>query len=306
MTSLPSKKSQNVQRYTLQFIQELSRQITSVLSPEVMTHLQEIKQNNRFIRRTTAPIKLQYQLKRGMSSESWRNEDETSEIVRASPEEDFTDKLNGQLNKLSDSNFKKITQKIFTLISNKDNLGFCDCAIDLIFQKSITQHLFCHLYAKLTSMMESVYGEGFKEQLMQRIDHFYESNISTTFNTASSTYDEMCDLNAKKEQLLGIFIYIGCLFNCNAVTKDLTLKYYHILNELIQNEESKESLEKYVDCVCTLVKQIGKKLESAMTADEFRTLCIEPMETIRTNTKKFSFKARFKVMDLLDLHKNGW
>lgn len=293
-----------VQRYTLQFIETLSQKITSILAPDIMAHLKEIKQNNKFVRRTTAPVKLQYKLHSDMEK-SWRNDDE-EDIVRISPREEFSEKLNGQLNKLSESNFDTISGKIHAMISDKDNLEFSDCIIDLIFQKSITQHLYSALYAKLISMMETVYGTGFKTQLMQRIDHFYEDTISTTFNTSTSTYEEMCELNAKKEQLLGIFIFIGCLYNCNSVNKDLTLKYYHILIKLIDSEDSKDTLEKYIDCVCTLVKEIGKKLEGELGKEEFGKLCIAPMNTFRLNTKKFSFKARFKVMDILDLNKKGW
>ena len=208
----------SIRRYTPDFITQLCNSITSELSPEIVQNLLEIKLNNKFIRRRT-PIKLEYCLNthigpgaarahkaRGSASTSttWRNDKEDSEEQRAiSAEAKFTDKVNGELNKLSESNFSTIEAVLSDYIQSTDQ--YIDIVIDVLFQKSISQHIYSHLYAKMTRMFLAVYGDIFKTKLITKVDTFYEDNISTIFSEPAN-YDELCAMNLKKNKNCSEFL----------------------------------------------------------------------------------------------------
>ena len=136
----------SIRRYTPEFITQLSNSITSELSPEIVQNLLEIKLNNKFIRRRT-PIKLEYQLnthlgpgaalknaRNASNSSTWRNdtvEEEGSSVVA---EVKFTDKINGELNKLSESNFSTIESGLHDYIQSTDQ--YIDIVIEVLFEKS--------------------------------------------------------------------------------------------------------------------------------------------------------------------------
>lgn len=290
-----------VKRYTPDFISGLCDSIKSELSPEIIQNLLEIKENNRFIRRNT-PIKLEYTLDKTLAN-TWRNEKKNDSEVPDSIK--FSEKINSELNKISESNYNKILKSIEKIIILEENKDYENIIIDTVFNKSINQHMFSHLYAKMTNLFEKVYGESFKHKLIERVHEFYDKNISETF-TNSTNYEELCNLNEKKQKLLGIFIFIGGLYINSIIDKSVVLKYYSILINFINQDDTSDNLEKYIDCVCTLTSNIGIKLEKELDEDTFKEIFTLQMENIKNNTKKFSFKSRFKIMDLIDLKTNNW
>lgn len=302
----------SIRRYTPAFITQLSNSITTELSPEIVENLLEIKINNKFIRRRT-PIKLEYCLtthigpgaQKGCASTSdtWRGDMNSEADTGSSAKVKFTDRVNGELNKLSESNFSTIESVLHDYIQSTDQ--YMDIVIDVLFEKSISQHIFSHLYAKMTRMFLSVYGEVFKTKLIEKVELFYEDNISTIFS-ATATYDELCDMNMKKKKVLGIFIFIGGLYNCQIIDSSMIVKYYQILTNFVDSETSKDNNEKYVDCLCTLVANIGHRLEAELGTKQFKKAFMDQLQVYGKDRKKLSTKSRFKLMDLFDLQKNQW
>ena len=65
------------------------------------------------------------------------------------------------------------------------------------------------------------------------------------------------------------------------------------------------NLEKYVECICTLITTIGSKLESSLE-DKFDEIIVKKLKEITSNRKKFKPRTRFMIMDLFDLRSNNW
>jgi len=291
--------------YEPETIQCIGSNITATLAKEVIDSLMEIKINNRFIRRRS-PIKLKYTMNKSVAA-TWRNEKENKDAV--SDENRFSEKLNTELNKLSESNFEIIKDALKSILqSNSDEL-YRDLAIESLFSKSINETTYSFLYAKLLDMIIDVYGQDVKKMILDRVESFYSENIDKKFATTDPniTYDKLCELNKEKSKLLGSFTFIGGLYANNIVDFNLVIKYYDILVNTILNVEinEQETLDKYVECLSTLLNSIGKKLENQL-GEQFDEKIMNNIREIVANKAKFKPRTRFMVMDIIDNQKRGW
>ena len=117
----------------------------------------------------------------------------------------------------------------------------------------------------------------------------------------------MCKLNKEKAKLLGSFTFIGGLYANNVVDINLVLKYFDILVNTILNVEigEQETLDKYVECLSTLLNSIGRKLEDELS-DTFDEKIMSNLRDMVGNKKKFKPRTRFMIMDIIDNQKKGW
>ena len=84
------------------------------------------------------------------------------------------------------------------------------------------------------------------------------------------------------------------------------MKYFNILlKSSLNTDDDPVNLENYIECMITLITNIGKKLESELNED-FDKLIINNLKLISQNKEKYKPRTRFLVMDLLDLRKNKW
>ena len=85
---------------------------------------------------------------------NWRN-------YRDEKSQDTSKKIKLELNKLSGSNFKPISEKILLLLEkSEDNLGLC---IDLLFDRALLQIKFCEYYAGLADYLNK--SSDFKDKV---------------------------------------------------------------------------------------------------------------------------------------------
>ena len=296
------QNQQNVSysRYSPEFIRELGAQISAELNQDIIENLKEIKVNNKFIRRKS-PIKLKYTMET-TTANIWRNEE-------ISGEQKFIENINSNLNKLSETNYGKIETEIITLIT--DNIGdnFRNLILEQIFIKSVSEKSYSTLYAKLINMLVEHYSDTFKEDVLIKTEEFYKTNIEKKFSLKDITdinYDELCQLNKDKSNLLGIFTFIGSLYQENIVNSPIIIKYIDVLfNASIDADQIDDDIDKYIECLITLITIIGYKLENELP-DQFDELIIKRLEIIKNDKIKYKSRIRFSVMDLFDLRKKGW
>lgn len=292
----------NYIRYTPEFIENLSQTIDTELSHDIVLNLLEIKQNNKFIKKRS-PIKLKYTMKTNLA-EIWRNEKIDESL---SNENKFIEEINGNLNKLSDGNYDLIETKMHNLIINNKN-DYKELLIDIFFKKSISEKTFTSLYAKLCLLFIKIYGDSFKMSILEKVKNIYDEKINVNF---SNDYDEdnyeiFCERNKEKSKLLGIFTFIGSLYEYNIIEYHFVMKYFNILlKSSLNTDDDPVNLENYIECMITLITNIGKKLESELNED-FDKLIINNLKLISQNKEKYKPRTRFLVMDLLDLRKNKW
>ena len=291
--------------YDPETIQCIGSNITAILEKEVIESLMEIKINNRFIRRRS-PIKLKYTMNKSVAA-TWRNEKENKDSV--SDENRFTEELNTELNKLSESNFEIIKDTLKSILEKNPGELFRNLAIDNLFNKSINETTYSFLYAKLVDMIIEVYGEDVKMMILDRVESFYSENIDKKFvtNDPNISYEELCKLNKEKAKLLGSFTFIGGLYANDVVDVNLVLKYFDILVNTIINVEisEQETLDKYVECLSTLLNSIGNKLEDELS-ETFDEKIMSNLRDMVGNKKKFKPRTRFMIMDIIDNQKKGW
>jgi hypothetical protein len=235
---------------------------------------------------------------------TWRKEKENIEV---SPMDKFVEGINSELNKLSASNFKDISDSLLQVIQTKVDDDFRDLALETLFSKAINEANFSDLYARILEIFIDTYGEIFKNLLIQKVEQYYRENISKTFGNINEKidYDTLCKINKEKGQMLGSFTFIGSLYKYRYVGSDLVLKYLDTLMNSISGLTDEAEIEKYVECSCTLVTKIGKNLEQEMGKDDFNSKVMESMKVISKN-KIIKPRVRFMIMDVLDLKGNNW
>lgn len=294
----------NIVRYSPSFIKELSESITSILDVDIINNLLEIKNNNKFIRRKS-PIKLRYVIDKSVSNK-WRKEK-----LENDDREDmdiYLENLNKNLNKMTESNFNNVKDNVLELINSSEHKDtYMEVTLNTIFNKCLLEYLYANLYANLLKILVDIYDDNvFIELILKKTNSFYNDNICKTFNVENNlNYDELCTLNKEKSKLLGSFILIGCLYKNDIIDYDLVMKYCNLLFEnSLYSDDKPETLEKYVECLCTLMENIQTKLKNKL-GDIFQKEIIGKLEMIQKDKSRFKSRIRFKVMDLIELCKKN-
>lgn len=282
--------------YSIEDILKIGENITAILNEDIINKLLEIKQNNRFIKKTS-PIKLQYVMKVTVANK-WRQEKINNEL---SIIDQFKENINSNLNKISEKNFEIIKNNIIKLIDS-ENKEYRDILLELIFVKTISESQFSNIYVKLIKEFNKIYGISFKKILFTKINNFYNENISLNLNTQNVSYNKLCEINKLKLKLIGIFIFISEFYKQNIIKLDIIIKYVNIL---LENINTSDNYEKYIECFSELIINIGEKIENE-NKKYFQSEIISKIEKIINNKKKYNSRCRFKLLDLIDLYKNNW
>jgi len=287
--------------YTPQFIEEIAQNIQTELSPDIILNLLEIKQNNKFIKKRS-PIKLKYTMKTSIA-ETWRNEKLEQTI---SDEDKFIEELNGNLNKLSEGNYNIIKEEIKKLVLENKN-KYKDLLLDLIFKKSISEKTYTSLYAKLLGIFIEIYGNNFKDCILEKTEEFYKEKININVLNDNNNYDKLCENNKQKSKILGIFTFLGGLYENKIIEYSIIMKYFNILLESSLNVSNDSiNIENYVECIVTLITKIGYKLELELEKENFDKLIMDNLIKISKDNKNYKARTRFIIMDLIDLRINKW
>lgn len=291
--------------YTPDEIRLIGQYITELLDIETINSLKEIKENNLFIRRKS-PVKLKYTLPESVAVQ-WRKE---KEIGNQLNELDlFKEKLNSNLNKISNSNFEIIKNNIENLINtNNKSLEYQNACLEIIFDKSINESNFGKLYSRVCDFIIEIYGENFRNLIIDKCNDFYKNNIVRVFNSEqfkNVNYEELCNLNKEKSKLIGSFIFMGGLYNNSIINYDFIINYFNILIDSLFDKSNENDYEKYIECLVNFTENIGKKMEEEL-GEDFKTVVLDKLLEIKNNRSKFKPRSRFLIMDLIDLHSKNW
>jgi len=134
--------SNDIIRYTIEQINLIESKIDTVLDDEIIQKLLEIKQNNRFLKKTT-PVRLKY----SMITET-ANKWKEAKLDNTREEEHFRESINLNLNKVSIKFYDSIVEKILASIYEYGLDKSKDIILDLIFSKSINEKQYANLYCK--------------------------------------------------------------------------------------------------------------------------------------------------------------
>lgn len=213
-----------------------------------------------------------------------KNNDDQSEI--------FKQDINGYLNKLSLGNFEQLYPKINELMEKYDTW---DYFIELLFNKSIIQPIFCPIYVKLLNKMNK--NELIMELLENKIKS-YEDILSNNQikDNADLNYDEFCQNNRNKIIKGGYSQFIGELYMFELCKYKTILTNINLFVKNIENND--DTIEDNIICLDNLTRTI----KDAMNIHDRDNLNKSINSIIKSNNS-MSKRLKFKLMDLVDIIK---
>lgn len=214
-------------------------------------------------------------------------------------------KIVADLNKLSESNYKAILEKIqslFSRISDEQK----PWVLRLIVENSTKQHMFARGYMQmfhdLTTPSKETQEMG--KLILKEIVSAHESTITNTLSNGES-YDDFCEANKIKVSRIGLSVVIGEACNLNmippSVVGEHALKLLKMMDTIRESasEHSRVEVENQTECVLQYFRTISK---TKLTRDGFQN-CIKGFDSLletEKKDKKLNPKARFALMDFVD------
>jgi hypothetical protein len=199
------------------------------------------------------------------------------------------------LNKLSQQNYKKISEQIIKHLDKNNIKRF----VDLVLEKCQRQSIFLDLYI---DMLYDIYNKHFNEMrqiihetLLSYInDYMKQRDFMTDFELDSEDYDTFCNNVDNKKQIIGkhktILAVVMRILKCNMVDD-----YFKVMfDEIITMDEKSHTLhdherhELMLDILADFVK-----------ADIKYRAFVEKYYSNNTHVlNNYTSKAKFKVMDI--------
>ncbi|XP_060860797.1 eukaryotic translation initiation factor 4 gamma 3-like [Metopolophium dirhodum] len=244
------------------------------------------------------------------------------EVVKTKNEEE---QKNDEVYKSVRSILNKITPDNMSLLTDHfkalpiDTIERLEKTIDLVFKKAIEEQHFVPLYSSLCSAMQSVHVKSkdgktisFKKLIISKCQSLFELDKAQEMNSAKKrTEINSCKDSEKKKELqlefeenekklrkrsVGNCRFIGELFKQKILTPNIML--YCIMNLVTKH------VEEPLECLCNLLKTVGKELEQSYNLDEtFNKL---KGLASRDTKSKIPSRIKFMIQDVIDLRRDEW
>ena len=222
-----------------------------------------------------------------------------SHVLKATDEEDQKrKKIIGFLNKITTKNIETLSDSIKENLYDSNSAKFL---IDQIFKNAIFQPKNCTVYVdlclKLSEHILSKYDITIDDIIIEKCNSYLEelSEISIVDNN----YDEFCENVKKKICNLGNIQLIGELYLKNLIDYKTISKIVKFLFDNTNPEklkfEDKDYITINIQCLCNLLNSIYKN-ENKIIVDNIDLL------RDRCNNRQFPSKARFCLMDIIDIY----
>lgn len=232
-------------------------------------------------------------------------------------DEEIKKEINGNLNKLSNKNFRNIFENIIGIFSKNYEIFNYQDFIDSIFDKATMQPTYCPLYVRLIILMKDKNLEMIKklnrnleEDKIDDMDIISKSvrdkcnefkNMIVELIAVNddeldvNNYDDFCDKNKKKVYKKGFSQFVGELYKNDFVDCQYIQEYLEGLTGNIRYnlENDNTNIENSSICLVQLVNTTMKNkefLESSCCVDVRKIMMM----------KSLPKKMKFKFMDLID------
>ncbi|KRY16450.1 Eukaryotic translation initiation factor 4 gamma 1 [Trichinella patagoniensis] len=281
-------------------------------------------QPNRYIGRTSLPTNVQLQRDENPWKPSYlTTQDDSTEEAR-------TERLlkNGRvvLNKLTPKNFDSMHAEFKKLAEDMNTEDRMEKLIELVFEKAISESNFCEIYSRLfhalrcESRSSTKTESPFIKHLLKRcqLEFFQKNNHAlvtqrkeleermkntTSCVERSEILSELEELEAQsKRRRLGVIRLIGELYK-------VTLLKMTVLQTDVVKGLTSEINEENLECLCSLLTNVGAKLESEVQSDpnarQWLNNIFKNLKSYVENTDRPA-RIRFMIMDLLDLRENRY
>ena len=289
--------SQHIKKYEREFFLDIFNKININLTDEQKIIINQIKEkalklssknNDNYIEK-----KSENKFNKSSDKNNWRKAKPSLIAKDISEEDKIKNNITCLLNKLSPTNFDKISEKINIILCQNELL---EHTVNEIFLKAVYQPIYCPFYVKLLLIFcEKNYDiDSIISDMCEKFTNII--NNSKNKENINETYDEFCKSNKIKQFKLGYSQFIGELYN----NKLIVFEFIEIfIEELIQNiftlydiDQQDLNIENNIIAVCKIINT-----------------CYENNKDIVNDKEKFdkiynlniSKKLKFKIQDILEL-----
>lgn len=200
--------------------------------------------------------------------------------------EELKKSINLLLNKLSVGNVEIITEKIKKMMISEMISQFC---IDCLFNKAISQHIYCELY---TLLFKNIIDEKTKKYFIIILNEKLEllnKNISRNENS-STIYDDFCKFISDKKNFIGIYKFMENLYKNDLISKEMYIKYTDTIIININLNLTNDTKDVFVEALKTILEN-NKELYIRYRKD---------IKKYFMDNVNFKPRLKFMLMDIID------
>jgi hypothetical protein len=219
----------------------------------------------------------------------------------ATTEERMMDRIRDKMNKFSPMTYEPTKVWLSQLLDSGET-EFLSEFLTLVFEKAAAEKPFCALYAKLVTELCTGFPH-LKSEL-----HRIFNDFMTIFEEArdvpdveSAEYAAFLELRERRKFRRGYSAFLGEIATLGILTPENVEHTSRVILSGMTTAKKQEGqqllCEEYAECVTTLLK--SSKTMVQPRAEELRAQIREAMT--RTDSPSLTNKARFSLMDLLDI-----
>jgi hypothetical protein len=221
-------------------------------------------------------------------------------------------RIKGKVNRIGPSTYDA-TKVFLQQILSGDETEFLDELMKFIFQKAATESTFCCLYAKLLHELADEFGHI--RTVMHNIfraylDIFTEVSPPKPADENTSEYRAFVEAQERKKFRRGYSQFVAELVKLEEAPitdfSTMLLGIVTVLESLQTNPDSTLLSEEYIDCLNNMCLSAGPILASSSWAVEIQSRLSVLAKKPKTEVPGFSNKARFAIMELVDIAVRGW
>uniref|UniRef100_A0A1I8G5Z3 MIF4G domain-containing protein n=1 Tax=Macrostomum lignano TaxID=282301 RepID=A0A1I8G5Z3_9PLAT len=228
------------------------------------------------------------------------------------------------LNKIAPQNFESCFSQLTTTCDIGSIQGLNAC-VDIIFDKATREKSYSSVFAEICKRLaflkvnfpeqsqENKQFIGFRSLLLKKCQEMFETPLKEQMEQKGAQWQEKIDAEEKedkkkaleeerdeqmkkaKDQYYGNIRFIGELFMKDILTANII--HQCIVSQLKSDHSSKSMFTESLECLCELLKTVGKKLESENNAKARIDQYFERIKKL-INSKEIESKVRFRLQDI--------
>jgi hypothetical protein len=224
----------------------------------------------------------------------------TEFVVKVDENEINQDKIRELLNKLTNNNYKELSDEIINNIKHfiytQNDMILMDFGIS-IFEISSINKFWVKLYAKLFNKLIS----NFPKMHNICVNHY--TILLKIFDIIEfgdeNDYDEFCRINKENDKRRALVSFYTELYKYEILGNDEITQLLEKLFNLMTNTENKRVFEEVFENIAIVLKEIGEELMSEHVGEMIKENIVNILTIL--NKKKLSKKIKFKLLDIIDM-----
>lgn len=201
--------------------------------------------------------------------------------------------MHGMLNRLTLTNLDIMIEKIGGLldiinkVQNKTNIY--EIIMSMLLTKATKESGYSELYAKILEVMRKRINLDYCEFL----DNLFVNMKKDTAKIFSKDYNIFCNQLADKSQYIGLFKFLGTLYNLKLMEMVLIKKYIMVLlNNITSDKLTELEMETNAECI--------KQLLIICNNNNFYDVVYNKFIVMKNNRVKYKPKFRFILIDIVE------